>query len=423
MRIAIITIGSRGDVQPYIALGQGLIKAGHTVRLATHQDFEVFVKSHGLEFCLIHGNSQEMMGNQERRELSEKGNFLATLRYMMKEAERSISEWMEDGLIACQEMDLLIASSVGLTIGLPLAEKYHLPLLQAHLFPVTPTRAFPSVLLPQTLPNLGGAFNLISSHLIQQLVWLGARPILNRARKKILDLPPASFVEPSRAWRSKGFPVLYAFSPSVIPTPADWSADDHITGYWFLDSPADWTPPPDLLNFLQAGSPPVYIGFGSMGSRDPAETTDLVLQALAKTQQRAILLSGWGGLQKMDLPASVLMIDTIPHAWLFPRVAAVVHHGGAGTTGAGLRAGVPSIVIPFTTEQEFWGQRVHDLGVGPAPIPRSKLTVDRLARAIEEAVTNTAMRQLAIELGSKIRVEDGIANAVEIIQRIEGIKL
>ena len=159
-----------------------------------------------------------------------------------------------------------------------------------------------------------------------------------------------------------------------------------------------------------------------LSSRKPAETTDLVLQALSKTEQRAILLSGWGGMQKTDLPASVFMVDSIPHAWLFSHVAAVVHHGGAGTTGAGLRAGVPSIVIPFLGDQPFWGRRIHDLGVGPAPILRSKLTVDRLAQAIQEAVTNTAMRQRAAELGSKIQAEDGIANAVEIIQRIEGIK-
>jgi sterol 3beta-glucosyltransferase len=421
MRIAMITIGSRGDVQPYIALGQGLIKAGHTVRLATHQDFEVLVKSYGLEFWLIRGNSQELVGRQEMREVLEKGNFVATWRQIIRGAERAINEWMEDSLAACQGMDLLIAGGVSLSAGISVAEKNHLPLLQAYVFPVTPTRAFPSILLPQTLPNLGGTFNFLSSHLILQLGWLGARSMLNRTRKKILDLPPYSFAEPSLSSRPKGFPMLYGFSPSVVPAPADWSADDHVTGYWFLDPAADWTPHPDLLDFLQAGSPPVYIGFGSMGSRKPAETTDLVLQALAQTQQRAILLSGWGGMQKTDLPASVCMVDSIPHAWLFSRVAAVVHHGGAGTTAAGLRAGVPSIVIPFTTEQAFWGQRVHDLGVGPAPIPRSKLTVDRLAQAIQAAVTNTAMRQRAAELGSKIQAEDGIANAVEIIQRIEGI--
>jgi UDP:flavonoid glycosyltransferase YjiC (YdhE family) len=421
MRIAIIAIGSRGDVQPYIALGQGLIKAGHTVRLATNKDFEELVKVHGLEFCLIRGNSQEVMGSQEIGELAEKGNFFVTLRRIQKAGLRLIIEWMEDGLAACQGMDLLISGSVGLSVSTSLAEKYHLPLLQAHVFPITPTRAFPSLFLP-TLPNLGGAFNLISTQLILQVGWLGARPMLNRARKKVLDLPPASFSGISHLSPSKGFPMLLGFSPSVISAPADWRPEDHVTGYWFLDPPDDWTPPPDLLNFLQAGSPPVYIGFGSMGSRDPAETTDLVLQALSKTGQCAILLSGWGGLQKMDLPASVFMIDSIPHAWLFPRVAAVVHHGGAGTTAAGLRAGVPSIVIPFLGDQSFWGRRVHDLGVGPAPIPRSKLTVDRLAQAIEVAVTNTAMRQRAVEMGAKIQAEDGIANAVAIIQQMKGIQ-
>jgi sterol 3beta-glucosyltransferase len=421
MRIAIIAIGSRGDVQPYIALGQGLRKAGHTVRLATNKDFEDLVKAHGLEFWLIRGNSQEILESSESREVLEQGNFIAKLRHIQKAGLRLISAWLEDGLAASQGTDLLIAGSIGMIAGIPAAEKYHLPLLQAHVFPVTPTRAFPSVIIPPTLPKLGGAFNLLVSRLALQLTWLGARPMLNRARKKVLDLPPASFAEPYFSRRTNDLPTLYGFSPAVIPAPADWSAADHVTGYWFLDPPADWTPPPDLLNFLQAGSPPVYIGFGSMGSRDPAETTDLVLQALAQTGQRAILLSGWGGLQKTDLPASVFMIDSIPHAWLFAHVAAVVHHGGAGTTAAGLRAGVPSILIPFLGDQPFWGQRVHDLGVGPAPIPRSKLTVDRLAQAIEDAVTNTAMRQRAAELGSKIRAEDGIANAVAIIQRLEGI--
>ena len=422
MRIAIIAFGSRGDVQPYIALGQGLIKAGHTVRLATHKNFEDLVKSYELEFWLIRGNSQEMTESQETREVFEKGNFIATLRHIQNAGLRLISEWMEDGLAASQGVDLLIAGSIGMTAGIPAAEKNHLPLLQAHVFPITPTRAFPSVMLPPTLPNLGGAFNLLSSQLVLQLAWLGARPMLNQARKKILDLPPASFIGTSHTKPPKGFPMLYGFSPFVIPKPADWRADDHVAGYWFLDPPADWTPPPDLLNFLQAGHPPVYIGFGSMSNRKPAEITALVLQALSKTGQRAILLSGWGGMQKADFPDSVFMVDSIPHAWLFSHVAAVVHHGGASTTAAGLRAGVPSIVIPFLGDQSFWGRRVHDLGVGPAPIPRSKLTVDRLAQAIQEAVTNTVMRQRAAELGSKIQAEDGIANAVAIIQRMQGIR-
>ncbi len=420
MQIAILALGSRGDVQPYIALGRGLKEAGHIVRLATTREFEALSRMHGLEIHSVHGNSQEGMESREWRELSEKGNLIAITKHLMKEYQRIAIDMLEDGLAVCQGMDLLITGSMGLHIGLALAEKLRIPLLQAHLIPIRPTRAFPGVFFPRTLPNLGGGFNFILSRFILQMAWLGGRPVINRARKKVLGLPPASLAEPFQASCSKGFPVLYGFSPSVIAAPADWSADEHITGYWFLDSADDWAPPAALLDFLQAGPPPVYVGFGSMSSRNPQEAADLVIKAIKKTDQRALLFSGWGGLQKENLPDSMFMIDSIPHDWLFPRVAAVVHHGGAGTTAAGLRAGVPSVVVPFLIDQPFWGRRVYDLGVGPAPIPRSKLTVDRLAQAIQEAVTNGSMRQRAASLGSKIQAEDGIARAVELIQQIEG---
>jgi len=404
MQITIFTIGTRGDVQPYIALGRGLIQAGHIVRFATHNNFEDFVTSYGLEFWPVRGDAQMLAGNQEVRELTEKGNFIKTLRRMQQAGEHAISEWMEDGFVASQGMDLLISGTVGLIAASSIAEKNKLPLLHAHVFPTAPTREFPSILFPPTFPNLGGTFNLISSKLVMQLGWMGARPMLNRARKKVFDLPPAPSNGIAATTPAKGFPAI-----------AEWRAEDYITGYWFLDPPDDWNPPSDLLDFLQAGPPPLYIGFGSIGNRDPAEITELVLQALEQTQQRAILLSGWGGLQKMDFPASIFMLDSIPFTWLFSHVAAVIHHGGAGTTSAGLRAGVPSIVIPFLGDQYFWGRRIQELGVGPAPIHRSKLTVERLVQAIQEVITNTDMRQRAAELGSKIRAEDGIGNAVRII--------
>ena len=174
-----------------------------------------------------------------------------------------------------------------------------------------------------------------------------------------------------------------------------------------------------MKDFLEAGSPPVYIGFGSMSSREPEATTRLVIEALRRVGQRAILLSGWGGLQKTDLPDMVFMGESLPHAWLFPRVAAVVHHGGAGTTAAGLRAGVPSITVPFFGDQPFWGRRIAELGVGPEPIPRRRLTVERLASAIQQAVGDDGMRLRAAKLGARIRAEDGIAGAVEIIRQVE----
>jgi sterol 3beta-glucosyltransferase len=418
MRIAIIAMGSRGDVQPYIALGKGLKAAGHSVRLITHENFEVLVNSHELEFWSVKGNVQEFMATPEMNELLERGNFLAINAYTAKASQRAAIDWAEGSLAACQGMDLLLAGVGGLFVSLALAEKLKLPLLQAYIFPFTPTTAFPAILFPQSVSKFGGDVNWLSHHLFRQIMWQGSRTGDGLARQQVLGLPTAPFWGFYNSAHFQHYPILYGFSPSVISKPSDWR-NTHVTGYWFLDEAPDWTPPAALQNFLQSGSPPVYIGFGSMRSRNPEETADLVLQAIALTGQRAILQSGWGGLSKTDLPDTVFIVHSISHSWLFPRVAAVVHHGGAGTTAAGLRAGVPAIVIPFFGDQPFWGQRVAELGVGSEPIPRKQLTAERLAEAIHKAVTDQVMRQRAANLGAKIQAENGIANAVAIVREIE----
>ncbi|MBD2212597.1 glycosyltransferase family 1 protein [Nostoc linckia FACHB-104] len=414
MQIAIIALGSQGDVQPYIALGKGLKAAGHVVRLLAHENFAEFVSSHGLEFCPMLGNVQEIIETQEMRELLEKGNFLAITAHTAKETEHVAINWAQAGLAACQGMDLLLTGVGGLYLGISLAQKLGIPLLQAYVFPFTPTKTFPGVLFPQSIAKFGGAVNWLSHHLIRQIMWQGFRTGDELVRKQVLNLPIASFFGPYNATHLHHYPTLYGFSPSVIPQPSDWQ-NTLVTGYWFLDAASNWTPPSALMEFLNGGPPPVYIGFGSMGNRNPEQTADLVLQALAKTQQRAIMLSGWSGLRTENLPDSVYLVDSIPHSWLFEHVAAVVHHGGAGTTSAGLRAGIPTIIIPFFGDQGFWGQRVAELGVGTEPIPRKQLTAERLAQAIQKAVTDKTMRQRVANLGAKIRDEDGIAKAVAVI--------
>jgi sterol 3beta-glucosyltransferase len=418
MRIAIIAMGSRGDVQPYISLGKGLKAAGHSVRLLTHENFEQLVNSYGLEFWPARGNVQEIMESPKLRELLEKGNFLAISAYTSKMAQKAAIDWAEDGLAACQGMDLLVAGVGGMSVALALAEKLNLPLLQAYIFPFTPTNAFPAILLPPFVAKFGGFVNRLTHHLFRQVMWQGARKGDRLARKQVLGLPPAPFLGLYNSAAMQRYPVLYGFSPSILSKPADWK-NTCITGYWFLDEADDWTPPAALLDFLDRGNPPVYIGFGSMGSRNPEQTADLVLEAIAMTGQRAILQSGWGGLSKNNLPDNVFIVDSISHSWLFPLVAAVVHHGGAGTTSAGLRAGVPTIIIPFFGDQPFWGRRVAELGVGTEPIPRKQLTAKKLATAIHRVVNDRAMCQKAADLGAKIRSEDGIANVVDIIQKIE----
>jgi sterol 3beta-glucosyltransferase len=419
MRIAIIALGTRGDVQPYIALGKGLKSAGHVVRLVTHQNFETLVVAHELEFWPARGNVQDVAESQEMRDLLEKGNFIAITQQTARLAEHAAIEWAEDGLKACQGMDLLVAGIGGIFLGIALAEKLGIPFLQAFLVPFVPTKDFPASLIPQSLPGLGGSLNSLTHHLTRQMMWQGFRSADYRSRREVLGLPAAPFWGPYNSKRTKGMPILHGFSPSVIAAPTDWENNVHVTGFWFLDSSDDWSPPSDLMSFLGAGPAPIYIGFGSMSTRKPEETADLVIKALKETNQRALLFSGWGGLQKSDLPDSVFMIDSIPHSWLFPRVAAVVHHGGAGTTAAGMRAGVPSIVIPFFGDQPFWGKRAAELGIGPSPIPRKELTAERLVDAIQQTINNKSMRQRAADLGSRIQSEDGVNRAVEVIQKIK----
>lgn len=415
MRIAIFALGSRGDVQPYIALGKGLQAAGHTTRLISHENYEKLVNAHGLEFWPMPGNVQEFVESTEMQTLLEKGNFIAIMKYAAQNAKTTMLTWAQEGFQACQGMDCLLAGFGGLFLGLALAEKVDIPLIQAYYVPFTPTREFAGALVPSGISRLGGWANLFSHHLTRQIMWQQGRSADTAARQQVLELPAAPFFGPFQSPRLQNGPVLYGFSEEVVAKPVDWGSQAHVTGYWFLESERDWQPPPALEAFLQRGPKPISIGFGSMSSRKAEETAQLVLQALAKSGQRAILLTGWRGLQLDALPEHVFVLDSAPHEWLFSQVSAVVHHGGAGTTAAGLRAGVPSIVIPFFADQPFWGQRVADLGVGPAPIPRKKLTANLLAQAIHQTVQDAAMRQRAVALGEKIRAENGVARAVALI--------
>jgi sterol 3beta-glucosyltransferase len=419
MRIAIIALGSRGDVQPYIALGKGLKKSGHTIRLVTHQNFKELVKFNELEFWPVEGSVQDIAQSKEMQAHIEKGNFLSMMSQMRKEAMRGAIKLSKVGMEACKNTNLIIAGIGSLFAGIALAEKLEIPFIQAYYIPFTPTKAFPSFLFPK-LPFLSvGFLNLFSYSITRQIIWQGYKSADNLARKQVLGLPPTSFFGPYKTYRFNQNPVLYGFSQLVIPKPYDWGNNIYITGYWLLEHGDDWKPPSELIEFIKSGTKPIYVGFGSMSSRKPEETADIVLNAISKTKQRAIILSGWGGLQKANLPDNVFMIDSIPISWLFPRVSVAIHHGGAGTTAEALKAGIPSIVIPFFGDQFYWGKRVFELGVGPEPIPRKKLTAERLSKAIQEAVTNQNMHQHAANLGAKIRMEDGVSNAVAIVQKLE----
>ncbi len=369
------------------------------------------VESHGLEFVDAGGSTQAVA--KEMEELLENGNFLKILRRMGEAAGELSVEAARRGLSACADCDVIIAGLGGLSIASALAEKLGVRFVPAYLYPYSPTREFPSVLVGVPQTRLTRWLNPLSHHVGQQMMWQTTRSATNRARREALDLPPVGFWHTSERTGERDGLVLYGYSRHVIGVPRDWDERHLVTGYWFLDESQGWAPPNELVDFLDAGSPPVYVGFGSMGSKNAEQTADLVLEALRRTGLRGVMSSGWGGLGASDLPDDVLMVGSVPHSWLFARMAAVVHHGGAGTTAAGFRAGVPSVITPVMGDQPFWARRARDLGVAPAPVMRRDLSADALAQALERVTSDEQMRARAAELGARIRGEDGVARAID----------
>ena len=294
-----------------------------------------------------------------------------------------------------------------------IAAKLGVPSASAMFMPLTRTRSFPSFLIGNG-KDRGAMINSLIWRITEQFIWQVSRNFDNKMRNELLDLPRLPLWGPS-ARQLERTPLFYAYSPTVIPRPADWPDRIHVTGFWFSDPPPGWMPPADLVAFLESGPPPVYVGFGSMPSGSAEDTLKLILKALELSHQRGILLSGWAGIgEDRKLPEYAFGVQSVPHSWLFPQVSAVVHHGGAGTTGAGLRAGVPSIITPFVADQPNWARRIEALGVGPRAIPFRELTADLLANAIRQAASDTAMRLRASDVGRRIRSEDGLGTAIDL---------
>lgn len=415
MKFTILAFGTQGDIQPLVALGHGLKRAGHSVAVATDKNFEPFVTAHQLDFRSIAGDIRALMQGQAGQDLvaqgQDPGAFARNLSQMIRPV---LMQMMADCWRVCQGSDVILPSQWGNYFGIPIADKLRIPVVKCNLVPMTPTRALPSAQMPPPKHNWGGLYNYVTGFMTEQFFWQTFRPAINAAREQVLQMPPDSFWGPS-SQQARGRPLLYGFSTHVVPRPSDWSANIQVTGYWLINDEEQWQPPADLMDFLNAGTPPVYIGFGSMNNRDPRQTAALVIRALAVTDRRGILLRGWGGLSESDLPESILMVDSVPHDWLFPRMAVVVHHGGAGTTATSLSAGIPTLIIPFMNDQSFWAWRVEKLGVGPRAIPRRELTSENLARAIDQALHDATMRAKAAGLGEVLRAEDGVATAVSAI--------
>lgn len=412
LRITLTTYGTRGDVQPFVALGLGLQRAGHSVRLAAPQAFESFVTRAGLSFVPLAGDPQTL----SRALVDSAGrNPWRIYRELYRQAMPLAKDVFDSLAALCRDTDLLIHSFLLMVGAHSVARHMGVLDVSAQLLPLFgPTGAFSSPMFPGL--TRGPALNRLTHMFFAQAFWWGNRVGYWQLRRQYSHLLPAlhwPFAENGRS----ATPLLYGFSRHVVSPPAEWQGRAHVTGYWFLGAEAEWQPPVALMRFLESGPPPVCIGFSSVVTRDAQRLSDITLAALRRTGQRGVILGGWGGVGRLS-PALgerpfAHFIDSAPHDWLFPRVAMVVHHGGAGTTAAGLRAGVPNIITPFTTDQPFWAWRVEQLGVGPKAIPQSALSADNLAAAIDRALHDSDMRYRAAQLGEKIRAEDGVTEAVQ----------
>lgn len=417
MNITILALGSRGDVQPALALGVALQRAGYTVRLGSYAQFAGLAHTHGLAFTPIAGDIEAMLQSADGQAMLRSRNPTRLLRLIRTYMRETAEQAKYDILASIADAEALISLGMFYYTAQSLAELRGLPHITAALQPNLPTGAFPAPLLPPP-PLHRPLLNRLSHQLADQLFFGVVRPTLNGLRRDLAMAPLPLRPAAARAITA-GQPALYAFSRLLVPKPADWPPSAQITGFWFLDAPVDYTPPAELAAFLAAGDPPVYIGYGSMNTRDPQRSAEIALRALALSGRRGLLTRGWGGLAASDLPPGTLMIGDVPHSWLFPQLSAVVHHGGSGTTAAGLRAGVPSIIAPFFADQPFWAQRVAALGVGPAAIPQAQLSAERLARAITATDSPTVIRRAAA-VGAIIAAEDGVARAVTTIERTFG---
>lgn len=408
MHIVVVANDTRGGVQPYIALGVGLQDAGHDVRIVAPADFASLVTDRGLAFSGLSGSAQadaRRVGSMSKR------GPIAGIRAVADEMTSRMVTWTSETLEASEGADLLTGGVGGMVVGLSVADKLGVPFIPTHLQPVdAPTGDYPGVLFAGMPGLLGRPGQLLSHVLSDMALWTPFRRPMMSARSSVLHLSGT----PTAA---KGQPILYGFSPRVVQVPNRPGTERHVTGYWFTDS-SNWTPPPALEAFLAREGPVVSIGFGSMTGEDPERFTASVLASVRAAGVRAVVLSGWGGLASIPESEDVLVADAVPHDWLFPRVTAAVHHGGAGTTSAALRAGIPAIVVPFGADQPFWGARIAALGLGPTPIPRRQLTSQRLAAALSDTLTDTVTRSRAADFGVEIRTENGVAAAVLQFDRI-----
>lgn len=406
MRVLIASYGSEGDTRPFIALAAGLRGLGHDVVLCGEANGATIAARHDVPFRVLDGDLRGIMamGEMGANALRRGDGGVTGLTVFHRLARRHTDAWVELLTEEADVSDVVLCSGLAMYAALTAAELARRPVVGASPVPITPTRAYPSVFaVPGTVPR---RLHRLSHEIGARALWAAFRGPTNRVRAA-RGLDPLSF-----EWGS--VPVLYGYSPSLLPAPPDWTDSFVVCGDWSLQPSQAWQPPPELEDFLTAGEPPVYVGFGSMAGFDAEDLLGRVLAGL--DGRRAILAGGWSG-GTGALPDSVLAIERAPHTWLLPRCSAAIHHCGAGTTHAVARAGIPSVPVPFVADQPFWARLLHERGLAPVPLRWKRLT----EHAVREALAETeepGMRAVAESMSLEMADEDGVATADAALRRL-----
>ncbi len=413
MNVAIICFDTRGGIQPYAGIAERLLSKGHQVNFFAPSSFKGLVADERLNFIPLPGDPKDLMEDPRNKGVAEKG-FSAVHSVVMQTMRILIPQWTRIVLEASVGCDVILGSVAATMIAPIVGEKLSIPFIQAHVQPWTPTVDFPGMLAPSCFSMAPAWLCRFTHQATRHLFWSSLRGTVSDVRRS-MGLSDA----PSDSWLGRslrGQPLLYGFSETIIPRPTDWPEEVRVCGYWFKERQKEWSPSPSLVSFLDDGPKPVCIGFGSMGSSDAAVTTSLVVEAVRMAGVRAVLLSGWGGFEHINVPSHVHVTESVPHDWIMPSCSVSVHHGGAGTTGATLRAGIPSVIVPFTADQPFWARQTAKRGLGIAAPARRHLSAKILAGCITKALQNDKIKERAEQAGSVIRSEDGVGNVIQHIE-------
>jgi UDP:flavonoid glycosyltransferase YjiC (YdhE family) len=402
MKITFLTYGTEGDTRPLLALARDVIDRGHDAHVLADVAGAPRAQALGIPFTALAGDMHGAFepGGAFGALLKDGASMSRLMRACAALARDNTLPWMEAACAAARGSDLLVYSGLAGFVGLAVAEGLNIPCIGAAMWPMTPTREFAPPFL--NVARMPGWANLLAHRAFERMAWSMFGPELNRARAQVFGAPPRR-----QPWRD--VPMLYGCSPTLLARPADWPANVHVTGVWHTPAGQGYEPPRALLDFLEAGEAPVYIGFGSMAGIDQTTLVDAI--AAVAGGRRVLFHPGWSGIDPARLPSGAFVLDDTPHDWLFPRTALVVHHGGAGTSHAAARAGVPSVVVPFAGDQFFWARRMTARGIA-ATCPAAGLDGERLVRAVATA-SQPALRDEARRVGQAMREEDGVRTAVD----------